>query len=266
MQVYTYTDQRVHLICQAIAKAGRTYVPAQPDDSHTNLSYDTWGNRITGRWIETPAGPVCLTLSLESWQLQWLNRSQEVLHRYEIAGRTLAQLEAAVQEDLASLGLMPDGYLAPLHFEITAYPFVSQPFEEPDTEGLRAWTYWRTLAHSVSASLLNFLQTPGEIRIWPHHFDTGIYVIPPGKVGIGFGLAMEDSMIGEPYFYLAAYGQGQEFLYERLPSLAAGRWHLGPYWRGAVLPLGDLVSYTLAEQHDHLRAFATTASRWAISR
>ena len=62
------------------------------------------------------------------------------------------------------------------------------------------------LFYSLIATLLNhFLQTNVEARIWPHHFDTGIYAMPNEDIGLGFGLAMNDGLVGEPYFYLAAY-------------------------------------------------------------
>ena len=50
MEGYTYADQKLHFLTQVIAKANRSYVPTKPDDSHTNLYFDTLDNRIVGRW------------------------------------------------------------------------------------------------------------------------------------------------------------------------------------------------------------------------
>ncbi|MFT5886141.1 MAG: hypothetical protein ACI9IP_002605 [Arcticibacterium sp.] len=40
MTGYTQTDQQLHWLSQIIAKANRTYVPAEEDDSHTNLYFN----------------------------------------------------------------------------------------------------------------------------------------------------------------------------------------------------------------------------------
>ena len=61
---------------------------------------------------------------------------------------------------------------------------------------------------------------------------------PTSKIGLGFGLAMQDSMIGTPYYYFAAYGlAGQVIELDRAVSLTQGRWIREDHWKGAVLEL-----------------------------
>ena len=65
-----------------------------------------------------------------------------------------------------------------------------------------------------------------EVRIWPHHFDTGIYLEVNSKLGIGFGWAMADKMIDQPYFYFTPYGlNGHKLLTENLEDPEHGFWH-----------------------------------------
>ena len=74
-----------------------------------------------------------------------------------------------------------------------------------------------------------------------HHFDTDIYIEPSAKIGIGFGLAMEDSLVGAPYFYFSGYGlNGYTIDYTNFQVLEIGKWIVKENWKGAVLPLQEL--------------------------
>jgi hypothetical protein len=144
---------------------------------------------------------------------------------------------------LAKLGLDTSGFANELHFEITDYPFKNDSFVNLPEAGLRLWKRFRKLSKEAALHLLGYLQAESEIRIWPHHFDTGVYTEVNAEVGIGFGLAMADGMEASPYFYLSGYALGdKEFKYNHLPKLESGRWEIGEYWKGAVVPLNALKS------------------------
>ena len=108
-------------------------------------------------------------------------------------------------------------------------------------EEIRLWKMYRSLANLACDNLMSHLKSKSEIRIWPHHFDTGIYVGPSTQIGIGFGLAMEDSIVGTPYFYYSGYGlDGYSIDYTNFQVLKIGKWIVQENWKGAVLPLQDL--------------------------
>ena len=246
MRAYIDTDERLHLLCQAIAKANRTYVPSREDDSHTNLFFDVLGDRIVGRGIDTPIGSIRLCLRLDDLHFAWLDRFGAMHHSEPAVGRTMPDIEQALAHGLRQWKLDPSGFHDELHFEITEYPFNQERITALPEAGIAAWRGFRRLANAACWSLLGHLRAQGEPRIWPHHFDTGVYVevpISPGKdekLGIGFGLAMADPMVREPYAYLSAYPSAGSIAYDRLPALRRGRWETGPHWKGAVLPFGEL--------------------------
>ena len=60
---------------------------------------------------------------------------------------------------------------------------------------LDEWMEWRTLGNEACKKILKILNVEGNIRIWPHHFDTGIYVAANLNLNIGFGFAMEDELV-----------------------------------------------------------------------
>jgi len=41
MQGYNNIDQRIHQLCQIIAKVNQSFVPHEPDDNHNNLYLDS---------------------------------------------------------------------------------------------------------------------------------------------------------------------------------------------------------------------------------
>jgi len=123
------------------------------------------------------------------------------------------------------------------------------------------WIYYRLLAQESCSNLLNFLQMQAEIRIWPHHFDTGIYVEPTPKIGIGYGLAMKDSMAGDAYFYFSPYGlKENELNFKNVPKLTVGDWEISENWRGAIIPLNQL-QYN---EEQNLRQTTKQLTEWAL--
>ncbi|MBE9517207.1 MAG: hypothetical protein IMY68_01520, partial [Bacteroidetes bacterium] len=77
MKEYTKVDQHLHLLCQVIGKANRTFVPEKTDESHTNLYFDSWGNKILGRWIQSGSGTILVALDLNTLQFEVLNSSRK---------------------------------------------------------------------------------------------------------------------------------------------------------------------------------------------
>ena len=264
MQAYIDTDQHLHWLCQIIAKANRTYVPPVADDSHTNLYYDSLGQRLSGRWIDNGRQPIMLTYNLANSRLEWVNNALQPLVSFTTIGRPATDIENEIAENLPALNLYPVGFTEPLHFEITSYPFAGEPLKELSEEGLQAWTTFRQLANEVAAAMLGHLQVPGEVRIWPHHFDTGIYFEIPGKPGIGFGLAMADSLIAVPYFYLAGYAEKAPD-YNTAPALGSGEWLVQENWQGAILPLDRINSLPAAGQHQQVAHYALQALNWYLA-
>lgn len=125
------------------------------------------------------------------------------------------------------------------------------------------WRYYRKLANEASALALEKIGVEGEVRVWPHHFDTGMYAVAENGVGIGFGLAMEDSMVGAPYFYIAGHPtNGTSINYDQLPDMKTGRWIIEEHWKGAVLPLSDLDSENEMDANKSLSLFLDDSISW----
>ncbi len=238
MDTYNSIDQRLHQLAQTIAKFNRCFADFASDDSHTNLTFDPIGHRLLGRWVEVEEACFILSLELERFEFQIFDRNWSKQWAIGVEGKSQTEVEAAIKPLILELGLNPKGFIHPLHYEIPVYHFSDQAFTPLDEAAARQWATYRSLAQDASFHLLNHLQMEAEIRIWPHHFDTGIYLEPNPKVGIGFGLAMEDELVHSPYFYCRAYPlDGSHLDYSGFGQLPIGEWLVQDQWQGAVLRL-----------------------------
>lgn len=81
-------------------------------------------------------------------------------------------------------------------------------FTKPPRKILEEWTRYLCNAQLVLDAIKSQYAWASEVRVWPHHFDTGLY-IPVSKdesgndiQSIGLGLAIADAYVSEPYFYI----------------------------------------------------------------
>lgn len=240
METYNNTDQIIHQLAQTLTKFNRSYASPKQDDSHTNLALDTIADRLLGRWVSTAAGDRIMGLCLKEFRFKIYSRTWEVLGETEIEGVTQEALEKNLEGILSQIGFSTHGFRAPLHFEIPPYSFSKSPFSAITKTDIAKWMEHRALASEACQWLLTHLQLSGEIRIWPHHFDTGIYVEPTAQIGFGFGLTMKDKMVGSPYYYFSAYGlQDNKIDYQSLSALGHGKWLIEENWKGAILRLQE---------------------------
>jgi len=264
MQEYVETDRQLHWLSQVIAQVNRAYAPAQADDSHTNLYFDTLGDQLMGRWIATPSGKWMLTLNLAGLHFEWLNERFEVMQSIAALSGNGWNVRKEIAKFLAARGLDTTRFFEPMHFEIPDYGFQDAPVQISE-DGLKQWKHYRKLANTAGASFLGFLQVAGEARIWPHHFDTGVYAAVSEQFGVGFGLAMKDGLVDQPYFYLAGYpGPGLRIDYDHRPTLTEGRWEISDRWKGAVLPLDELPLFC-DESEQKVYQFMREALIWLLA-
>lgn len=262
MKSYTETDQQLHRLCQIIAKANRTFVPKKDDDSHTNLYFDSLGNRIFGRWITGDDGDFIFTLNLNNQQIEILNTAYELVGEVKTITKALSDIEKEIEAFLPNIKLNPSGFSKKLHYEIPSYSFTNDPVQFIEPEKISEWKRYRRIANNACSLLMGHAQSWEEIRIWPHHFDTGIYLTLSTKLGVGFGLAMQDEMVGAPYFYMSAYTPNGAIEYQNLPKGKEWKWKLEENWKGAILSLSKFQGKAEQEQEQMLHNFLLESFEW----
>jgi len=264
MQSYNNIDKNIHQICQIIAKVNRSLVSKQEDDSHTNLYFESIEKRIYGRWFQQNDNNYILALNLVDFTFLLLADNKEIVKQFQIEGKTLTEIEENVEKSFDTLQLPTKGLMKKLHFEIPSYTFIDSIWEKPKMIELNNWVTYRSIANEICVLLIGIAQAKSEVRIWPHHFDTGIYFKAKRKLGIGFGLAMKDNMVNDSYFYISAYPENYNIQYNNLPNKGNWKWEINENWKGAILTLEELDKKPYKEKINQLVDFMKTTYNWII--
>ncbi len=221
------------MAAQYLAAAGKKYVTHKKDDSHTNMGWvDEKKSFVTHKFSNGDT----LELSVCQMTLNWNG----------ISGGTLNLNGARHTEILQWLGQLAKSNGLPtfefdLHYTIDSGEFSDDlSYTQADSERCKELAIMRSVAFASCANTLDVLGLKGEVRTWPHHFDTGAYVsIPDSEIGVGFGLAIPDSMSGSYYLYTSGYKGHEGLSTEGLSSLTKGEWKNGD-WKGAMLSVSEL--------------------------
>lgn len=258
---YIQADQQLHRLCQVIAKVNRTYVHEKEDDSHTNLGFNPIRGFIEGRWIDTGRIRIQLILRLSDVCFVWLDENGNSLQTVSTAKKQIIEIEKSLKKTLEREGFDSSKFQNELHYRIPDYAFLDQPVALLSRLALNEWIHWRSVANEACAYLLKSFKQNEEIRIWPHHFDTGIYMDLNEKLGIGFGFAMKDDHVGAPYFYATCYPKSGEADYSGIEELSYGRWVVDD-WHGAVLSLKGLQLLSKKEVQIIIQTFIDETMNW----
>ncbi len=93
----------------------------------------------------------------------------------------------------------------------------------------------RVLAQHAIEKVVKTYELSTDIRIWPHHFDTGGFAsLSNTKFHIGFGLAIPGSLCDDHYFYLSAYSNNKMVATEGFKKLDQGTW-IDDGFKGGIL-------------------------------
>ncbi len=237
---YNSLDQRIHQLIQTIAKFNRSFVPSREDDSHTNLAFDFIGQRLVGRWAGSSLGKIILVLDLLEFKFTLFDRFWHPINSWAIEGNTQVQVEEQIESYLSELNLDGKNFRDPLHFKISRYEFVNKAYSKWESMEVLEWMKYRLQANKAAQYVLNHLQVSGEVRIWPHHFDTGIYVEPNERIGLGFGLAMKDNIVSSPCYYFSPYWLNRDEPRDwNMEGIQSGSRIELPNWKGSILRLSE---------------------------
>ncbi|PWJ38637.1 hypothetical protein [Sediminitomix flava] len=265
MQLYSEADQLLHLLSQVIAKVNKVFVPSKEDDSHTNLYFDSVSKAIYGRWFQKGHKRYIFSLNLIAFQFELLDERKRIEIKQDIVDKTIFEVEQELIIKLTKKGFKAESISKPLHFIITEYDFANNPIQFLSEESISQWLGYRSLANYACLDFIGLTQISSEIRIWPHHFDTGIYFEPTPKLGIGFGLAMEDNKVGNPYFYISAYPIKTEIDYTKIDDPQIGKWIILDDWKGCVLSLEEIGNKAIQKQLNQIGYYIEHVYHWLIN-
>ena len=246
---------QAHFAVQWLARAARAFVPAKPDDSHTNLG---WDDTIGGFATHRLPGGARIGLNVADLTL--------VLgDAFKLNGKRDADVRVWLGQKVSAMGLdqsaldMPSPYELPAHAIAGGAAYAAGVIGDALAE-LAAWYSNADASLGAIRQLIvaQKLDAP-PVRCWPHHFDLDTLVtVKPGHTS-GVGFAPGDGYYDEPYFYVSMYPHPD---FSALPGLpAAGHWHSKDF-SAAIAPAHRILE--AGDQKAALATFLDAATKAAI--
>ena len=245
-----------HYAAQFATAGGISFLPPQPDDSHTNLEWIPRFEALFSRVIPARkpfrigARPAELALLVVPEPLSTIAECK--LNRCTIADAT-----DWLRSQIASQGAPADRYSLKRHYEIPPHAIANgEAFDTAEMEGFGELAKWFANGFTLLNDFARHVPGSSEVRCWPHHFDIGMITSASDGRSIGVGLEPGDDYYAEPYFYVNMSPQPTAADTMLQPLAGGGSWHTSG-WIGAVLPGSRLTSGRAQESQVH--AFLTSA-------
>ena len=225
--------EQVHFASQYLAMAGKSFLESKADDSHTNIGYNIISSSFE-TWDLNDDG-LKLTLYLSNFQLKWSTGQSLVLSE-----KTHNQVVQWLKATSSELGLEKN-YHFNLHYDLPFDWDEDYSYELIDESYLVKEAELRTLANKTLETFLRSQSLKSDIRIWPHHFDTGAFMVLDNGSGksIGMGMAIPDWLMNDHYFYLSGYNGHDAIDTSNFSSMTLGEWK-NKGFKGAVFPTSGI--------------------------
>ena len=257
------TRLELHYAVQPLSAAAMAHAEAQPDDSHTSISWDPATQAFLGQPLATG---IRVALDVHELALQVRHEDGEVRETLPLRGKTLHEV---FEELRAALGQAGGGAIDDRPLEMPTYDIPPHPlsegarFEGVDPAGREELYRWYENFHSLLTVLSQKTLGASPVRCWPHHFDMATLITldapggdPETARSINVGISPGDTEDSCPYFYCNPWPRVDA---DSLPPLAGGGvWHREG-WLGTVLRAETIVTGSAAEQSNRVVDFLRSA-------
>ena len=230
------TIEYLHAASQYLAAVALQFIEKKEDDSHSNLQWDV--EERTFRTQPIGAKGHQLELWVDDFTLAW---TLEEDLEFDLSGSSHGSCLDWINATLQQLGFK-DKLIFKFHYELPYHTWDSDKlFPLPDEELAENLEVHADLRSWVS-EVLEDLLSDEEIRVWPHHFDTGA-LIDVSKEGnevmssIGLGLAIPDELCSHPYAYVSGWKKGGN-LQLTPPNTSIGEWNKNGF-NGVIMPMDE---------------------------
>jgi hypothetical protein len=249
----TLTDARLqlHHAAQLATATGISYLPAQPDDSHTNLEWIESLRALAGHVIPAPQ-PFRAVVQPADLSLSVVGEDGQIVTSTLLNGLTMEDAANWLRARIAERGADGDRLTLKRHYEIPAHAVDDgATFETKNAAAFAQLDGWYFAANRALEYVRGSITGRGasEIRCWPHHFDIATLIDVGNGRSIGVGMEPGDQYYDEPYFYVNMSPSPK-------PSAATaalaggGTWHTKE-WVGAVLPGSRIAPDESAKEQVH---------------
>ena len=248
-----------HQAVQYISLVGKYFIAEKADDSHTNMQFVNESDSFIGNDF---GDHFKIAFNTRALKLLLINDRNEIKSEIELVGKTKEEVFSALQQLLEENGFNSSQLKNKWHYSIPEHPLDhGGKFESVEKKHSQINYNYRHNATIVLNEIADKFGFQTDIRVWPHHFDTGAFIpMSYNKDGalnqyIGLGFAIPDTMINEPYFYLSFWSEETIIALKNPKSIQNGKWMI-PDWNGAVLKISDILNEkTAVKQHQMVYDF-----------
>jgi hypothetical protein len=244
---------QLHWAAQAASAVGKQLLDHQPDYGEQSFQWDPLNRALVQGQVSAgfrsalrPSPPALLLLGVPG-----------VARELPLDGHTVEEAYTWLESTPPLLG-------RPLERpgEMPAHPVGSgSPISVRDQEAFEEVAAWLDAGHQLLSGLAGRHPGASAVRLWPHHFDiaTLIALDPDGEPetarSIGAGLALGDTLKGEPYIYITPWPYPKD---RELPALDGGSWNTEG-WTGAYLEASRLLDGPADERAVRAERFVDSA-------
>jgi len=170
------TIKELHLVAQYLAAAGISFIEKKADDSHTNIAWNKILNRMETHKFNSDFQ---LGYNLNSSNIEWIEKNS-VTASINVNTNTHQSILNWISDQVNTHGISKE-FVYQFHYEL--------PYNLPEkdhvfylnADKLSVIASELTKAQDTFEGFLNDKNLDSPIRIWPHHFDIGIYTSLDGK-------------------------------------------------------------------------------------
>jgi len=255
-QQLTEARLQFHYAAQFATCGGLSFLPAQPDDSHTNLEWIPEFQALFSRLIPAKK-PFRIGARPAELALLLVPEPRSTVAECKLNRCTIAEATDWLGSEIGSQGVDAERYSLKRHYDIPPHPVADGgAFDASDRDSFDELSKWFSNGFAVLNDLARSIPASSEVRCWPHHFDVGMLISVDTNRSIGVGLEPGDDYYGEPYFYVNMNPQPSADDVRLLSLAGKGSWHSSE-WVGAVLQGSRLDSSS--NQEAQVRAFFDSA-------
>lgn len=214
---------QLHQAAQYLAAAGISFVKAEDDDSHTNLDWDSSSHKL----LTHPFLPSNFQLSLnfDTLALEWLKNGlvQSII---SLESNTHAEILIWINFQVENTDIVGK-YKYKFHYNLPYDDLSNSNVFKFDHNKVKIISNYLDTAQLKLIEFLKKHQLKSPIRIWPHHFDLGIYteINKEHNLFLGAGYAIPDSWINDFYYYATGWQSNRPISDADFSTLSEGIWH-----------------------------------------
>ena len=220
---YLTMISQFHQAAQYLAGAGISFIKKADDDSHTNLGWDSSSHRLLTHPFTKKNFQ--LGLNFDTFDLEWLQNGF-VQAQISLTSHTHAEVLNWIHDQVKHNDINAT-YHYKFHYELPYDDLAADHIFEFDQQKASVISEQWDIAQLKFAEFLNECQLHSPIRVWPHHFDMGIYtrINTKPEAFLGAGYAIPDDWINDFYYYANGWLNNQPVTTANFSTISHGIWH-----------------------------------------